>query len=226
MNIFGEINCFGICLKVSELAPAVGLIIVTSIALLAASFVIRKPKHRLFTFVSAQVAAFLAIISIFYLMKCDGMLSIYLYAVYAIVSTAVIFGSLRFYDRLMIKRLKAEPIGDLIGWIQEFTGRLANATVYYYDSAVPKAFAAGKSVFVSLGLLELLTDDELKAVLAHEAWHIRNNKRMPFLKQLAIMTFSSPGRGELEELADRFAQELAGRDALSSARRKLDKVFI
>jgi len=226
MNIFGEINCFGLCLKISELAPLVALLIVVSIALLAVSFMIRMPKHRLFTFVSAQVAAFLAIISTFYLMKCDGMLTIYLYSGYAVISTAVIFGALRFYDRLMIRRLNAKPIGDVIAWIQEFTGRLANTIVYYYDSAVRKAFAAGKSVFVSLGLLELLSDDELRAVLAHEAWHIRNNKRMPFLKQLAIMTFSSPGRGELEELADRFAQELAGSEALASARRKLDKVFI
>lgn len=226
MNIFGEINCFGLCLKVSELAPLVALLIVISIALLAASFMIRIPKHRLLTFVSAQVAAFLAIISTFYLMKCDGMLTIYLYFGYAVVSTTVIFGGLRFYDKLMIRRLKAKPIGNVLGWMQEFMDRLANATVYYYDSAVPKAFAAGKSIFVSLGLLELLSDDELRAVLAHEAWHIRNNKRMPYLKQLAIMTFSSPMKGEIEDLADRFAAEIAGSEALLSARRKVDKVFI
>lgn len=226
MNIFGEINCFGLCLKVSELAPLVALLIVISIALLAVSFMIRMPKHRLLTFVSAQVAAFLAIISTFYLMKCDGMLTIYLYSGYAVISTAVIFGALRFYDKLMIRRLKAKPIGNVLGWMQEFMDRLANATVYYYDSAVPKAFAAGKSIFVSLGLLELLSDDELRAVLAHEAWHIRNNKRMPYLKQLAIMTFSSPMKGEIEDLADRFAAEIAGSEALSSARRKVDKVFI
>lgn len=141
MNILGEINCFGLCLKLSELAPLVALLIVISIALLAASFMIRMPKHRLLTLVSAQ-------------------------------------------------------------------------------------FAAGKSIFVSLGLLELLNDDELKAVLAHEAWHIRNNGRTPYLKQLAIMTFSSPGREELEDLADHFAGEIAGSEALSSARSKVDKVFI
>jgi heat shock protein HtpX len=164
MNILGEINCFGLCLKLSELAPFVALLIVISIALLAASF--------------------------------------------------------------MIRRLNAKPIGNVIGWMQEFTDRLASATVYSYDSAVPGAFAAGKSIFVSLGLLELLSDDELKAVLAHEAWHIRNNGRTSYLKQLAIMTFSSPGREELEELADRFAAVIAGSEALSSAHRKVDKVFI
>jgi len=226
MNILGEINCFGLCLKVSELAPIVALLIVISISLLAVSFMIKMPKHRLLTFVSAQVAAFLAIITTFYLMKCDGMLSIYLYFGYAVISTTLIFGALRFYDRLMIKRLNAKPIGNVIGWMQEFTGKLANAKVYYYDSAVPRAFAAGKSIFVSLGLLEILSDDELKAVLAHEAWHIRNNTRTPYLKQLAVMTFSSPGGGELEELADRFSAEIAGSDALASARSKVDKVFI
>ncbi len=226
MNIFGEINCFGLCLELSGLAPIVALIIVISIALLAASLMIRMPKHRLLTFISAQAAAFFAIISTFYLMKCDNMLSFYLYFGYAGISSIIIFGILRFYDRVMIRHLNAKPIGNVIGWIQDFTEGLTNATVYYYDSAVPRAFAAGRSIFVSLGLLEMLTDDELKAVLSHEAWHIRNNKRTPYLKQLAIMTFSSPGTGELEELADLFAAEIAGSDALSSARRKIDKVFI
>ena len=120
MNIIGEINCFGLCLKLSENAPIVGLLIVSSLALLA----------------------------------------------------------------------------------------------------------AGRSIFVSLGLLEILNDNELKAVLAHEAWHIRNNSLTPFMKQLAVMTFSSHKRDELEELADIFAAEIAGSEALSSARCKVDKVFI
>lgn len=226
MNILGEINCFVICLELTKFVPFIALLIVISIALLAASFMIKMPEHRLLTFVSAQFAALLAIISTFYLMKCEGMLTIYIYCGYAVISTTIIFGALRFFDRLMIRRLNAKPIGNVIGWIQEFTGRLANATVYYYDSAIPRAFAAGKSIFVSLGLLELLSDDELKAVLAHEAWHVRNNGRTPYLKQLAVMTFSSPGRGELEKLADGFAEKIAGSDALSSARRKVDKVFI
>lgn len=226
MNIIGEINCFGLCLKISEHAPIVGLLIVTSLALIAAGLMIKMPKHRLSMFVSGQIAAFLAIIFTFYLMQCEGMLSIYLYFGYVLVSSAIIFGALRFYDRVMIKRLNAEPIENVLNWIQEFTDGLANATVYYYDSAVPRAFAAGRSIFVSMGLLEVLSDDELKAVLAHEAWHIRNNSRTPFLKQLAVMTFSSHKKDELEELADIFASEIAGSEALSSARRKVDKVFI
>lgn len=226
MNIIGEINCFGLCLRLSDFAPFVAFFLVISIALLAASFMTKEPKHRLLTFVSAQVAVILAIITTFYLMECEGMLTIYLYLGYAAVSGALMFGITRYYDRLMIRRLSAKPAGSIIGWVQRFVDSLASATVYYYDSAAPRAFAAGRSIFVSIGLLEVLDDDELRAVLAHEAWHIRNNSRMPYLRQLALMTFSSHKSSELENMADRFAAEIAGEEALSSARSKLDKVFI
>ena len=226
MNILGEINCFGLCLRLSDYAPFVVFFIVISIALLAASFMIKKPEHRLLTFVSAQIAVIVAIAAAFYLMECNGMLTIYLYLAYAAASSILIFGVLRFYDRLIIRRLNAKPAGTIMDWVQKFVDRLTTATVYYYDSAAPRAFAAGRSIFVSIGLLEILDDKELRAVLAHEAWHIRNNSRMPYLRQLALMTFSSHKNSELEYLADRFAAEIAGSEALSSARNKIDKVFI
>jgi Zn-dependent protease with chaperone function len=226
MNILGELHCFGFCLRSSEIASSVALLIVISIALLAASSIIRNPSHRLMTFIFAQLAVLFAIITTFYLMKCEKMLTIYIYLAYTGVSFTLIFGVLRFYDRLMIRRLDAKPAASLMKWTQEFVDRLTCATLYYYDSAVPRAFAAGRSIFVSLGLLELLNDDELKAVLAHEVWHIRNNSRTPYLKQLALMTFSSPKESEIEYLADVFAASIAGRKALSSARDKVDKVFI
>ncbi len=225
MNLLAEFNCIGQCLKISDLAPLVGLFVVISIALLAASLMVKKPKHRLMTFVSAQGMIVISIISIFALMKCSEMLSIYLYFTYAAVSSVLIFGALRFYDRVMIKRLDAKPVGVIINWVQDYVNRLTCATVYYYDSAVPKAFATGRSIFVSIGLLELLSDDELKAVLAHEAWHIRTNSKMPFLKQLSLMTFSLNKDSELEQMADDFAADIAGREPLMSARHKLDKVF-
>jgi heat shock protein HtpX len=223
MNLLGEINCFGTCLRLS--APIVALFVVTSIALLAASLMLRRPKQRLITFVSAQVAVLLAIAATFYLMECSYMLTFYLYLGYVVISTVLIFAVLRYYDRILVKRLDAKPAGSVINWMQEFVDRLTSAKVYYFDSAVPRAFASGKSIFVSIGLLELLNENELKAVLAHEAWHIRNNSRTPFLRQLAFMTFSSSG-SELEYMADCFAAEIAGDAALSSARSKVDKVFI
>jgi len=224
MNLLGEINCFGTCLKLS--APLVAFFIVISIALLATSLMLRNPKQRLTTFVSAQVAVLLAIAATFYLMECSEMLTYYLYLGYVIISTVLIFGVTRYYDRILVKRLDAKPAVSIIKWAQEFVDSLTQARLYYFDSAVPRAFAAGRSIFVSIGLLELLDRDELKAVLAHESWHIRNNSKTPYLRQLALMTFSPPKDSELESMADCFAAEVAGFAALSSARDKVDKVFI
>ena len=226
MNIIGELNCIGLCLSLSDFAPYIGLLVVISIALLAAKRMHAKPKQKLVTFISAQFAVLLAILATFYIMQCSEMLTIYLYFIYVVISTILIFGILRFYDRILIKRLDAKPITGIMEWGQEFVDRLTTASVYYYDSAVPKAFAAGRSIFVSVGLLEVLDDNELKAVLAHEAWHIRNNSRTPFLKQLSFMTFSYSSESELEDMADSFAVNIAGKEALASARNKLDKVFI
>lgn len=226
MKIIGELDCIGLCLSLSDFAPYIGLLIVISIALLAARRMRARPKQKLFTFVSAQIVALLAIILTFYIMQCSEMLTLYLYSIYVTISTILIFGVLRFYDRILVRRLDAKPVGSIMNWVQEFVDNLTSASVYYYDSAVPKAFAAGRSIFVSVGLLEVLDKDELKAVLAHEAWHIRNNSRTPFLKQLSLMTFSYSAEPELEEMADAFAANVAGSKALNSARYKVDKVFI
>src|SRR3990172_7216957 len=224
MNIFGEITCYGQCLRLW--APIVALTVIISIALIASSLILKNPKKRLQTFAFAQAAGLFSIAMTFYLMECSDMLSLYLYFAYVIISTALIFITLRHYDRLMIKRLEAKPAGSILRWTQEYVDVLTSARLYFFDSAVPKAFAAGRSIFISIGLLEILDDDELKAVLAHEAWHIRNNSRTPYLKQLALMTFSSPKGSEIEYLADSFAARIAGSEALSSARDKVDKVFI
>lgn len=226
MNLLGEFNCYGLCLKVSMLAPFVALLFLISISLLSASFMVKKPKQRLMTFISSQVAGLLTIIVTFYLMKCSEMLSLYFYFGYVAVSSVLIFALLRFYDKIMIRRLSAKPVDNIIIWVQGFVDQLTNATVYYYDSAAPRAFAAGRSIFVSIGLLEMLNKDELKAVLAHEAWHIRHNSRTLYLKKLAVMTFSSHESPELENMADRFAAEIAGIEALAGARNKVDKMFV
>lgn len=224
MNIFGEITCYGQCLRLW--APVVSLTVVMSIALLASSLILKNPKKRLQTFVFSQGASFFAIAMTFYIMDCSEMLSLYLYFAYVAISTILIFMTLRYYDRLIIKRLEAKPASSILKWTQEYVDMLTSARLYFFDSAVPKAFAAGRSIFISIGLLEILDDNELKAVLAHEAWHIRHNSRMPFLSRLALMAFSSTCEPELEDQADYFAAEIAGFEALSSARNKIDKVFI
>jgi heat shock protein HtpX len=225
MNIIlAELHCYGQCLR--SWAPFVALFVVISIALIAISLILSNPRKRLKIFVYAQSSGIFAIFLTYYLMDCSEMLSLYIYSAYLLVSTLMIFGVLRYYDLIMIRKLGAKPAVSILNWTQEFVGKLTSAKLYYFDSAIPRAFASGRSIFISIGLLEMLDDDELKAVLAHEAWHIRHNSRIPFMKQLALMAFSSSADPELECMADRFAAEIAGIETLLSARNKVDKVFI
>lgn len=58
-------------------------------------------------------------------------------------------------------------------------GNLPMPKVYIIDSKVPNAFATGRNpehgaVAVTTGIMELLTDDEIEGVLAHELTHIKH----------------------------------------------------
>lgn len=222
--IINDIHCYGQCLR--SWAPFVALFVVLSIALIAVSLILSNPRKQLKIFLFAQSSGILAVALTYYIMDCSEMLSLYLYSAYLLVSTLIIFSTLRYYDRIMIRKLEAKPAGSILNWTQDFVDMLTSAKLYYFESAIPRAFASGRSIFISVGLLEMLDDAELKAVLAHEAWHIRHNSGMPFMKQLALMAFSSAADPELELMADRFAAQIAGVEALSSARDKVDKVFI
>merc|ERR1719160_2423470 len=67
---------------------------------------------------------------------------------------------------------------DMVGAIHERSGLAGDAPkVYIIPSEEPNAFAAGTKasvVAVTTGLLDLLTPQELRAVLAHEIGHVRN----------------------------------------------------
>lgn len=221
--IIGDLHCYGQCLR--SWAPFVALFVVISISLITISLTFSNPRKKLKLFVLSQSLGILGITLTYYLMECSDMLSLYLYSAYLAFSTIIIFGTLRFYDRIIARKLGARPADGVLNWTQGFVDRLTSAKLYYFDSAIPRAFASGRSIFISIGLLEMLEDDELKAVLAHEAWHIRHNSRMPYMKQLALMAFSSSADSQLEWRADRFAAQIAGSKALLSARSKVDKVF-
>lgn len=116
------------------------------------------------------------------------------------------------------------PLTDIMDWPQKFVNTLAEeAKLYYYDSAIPRAFISGKAIFLSLGMLELMDDLELKAIIAHEVWHLRNKNKMPLLRQLSFMTFTkNHSKDEFETFADIFAEEIVSRNAVESARAKLN----
>ncbi|HWQ49951.1 MAG TPA: M48 family metalloprotease [Methanosarcina sp.] len=183
----------------------------------------RKPVIRILSIITAQLFMLSAIGTIISTMQCSQMLTIEIYSAYVVLSTLVIILLPRVYYRILIKKYNAKPIIDIMDWPQNFVNTLTEKSkVYYYDSAVPRAFASGKMIFLSIGMLELMNDLELKAILAHEVWHLRHNNQTPLLRQLSLMTFTKNlSEDELESLADIFAGEVVNRGAVESAREKL-----
>ena len=69
---------------------------------------------------------------------------------------------------------------------------------------------------------EIMDKAELKAILAHEVWHLRHNTRTPILRHLSMITFTrNCSESELENMADIFAADVVSRRAVESARAKM-----
>src|SRR6478609_8969546 len=95
-------------------------------------------------------------------------------------------GSYFFSDKLALKMSGAKPIEEseaprLYQIVRELTTRagLPMPRLYMIPQDQPNAFATGRSpkhsaVAVTRGITKLLSEDELRGVLAHELTHIRN----------------------------------------------------
>ena len=104
------------------------------------------------------------------------------------------------------------------------------AELFLIDKAKPIAFAMGKSVFVSVGMFEMLSTKELEAVLLHELSHVKSNSAWHkfstcFVRAFSpVAWFSSSTHVEGDErAADSFAVKIQGTEAfLKSAKEKVD----
>ncbi|MCQ1535741.1 M48 family metalloprotease [Methanosarcina sp. KYL-1] len=223
-SITEEIECYIACITDSSLLPLMGMNIFLALLLFTVYLKAKSSVFRIFSFIAAQLSMVFAIGMVASAMQCSQMLTIEIYTAYVLASSAIILLLPCVYYKALIKRYRARPITEVMDWPQHFVNILSKkAEVYYYDSAVPRAFASGKAVFLSMGMLELMDESELKAILAHEVWHIRHNNKTPILRQLSIMTFTrNRSEDELELLADIFAGEVVSKDAVESARAKLN----
>ncbi len=101
---------------------------------------------------------------------------------------AIVFvgGSYWFSDKIAVKAAGAVPVSEaeapqLYAIVRELTQRanLPMPSVYISPAAQPNAFATGRdpnhaAVAVTQGLLQVVDQDELRGVLAHELSHVRN----------------------------------------------------
>ena len=108
-------------------------------------------------------------------------------AIFAFVIAAVMnFSVYWFSDRIVLKMYRAQEVTEaeapgLHRMVRELVqrGRLPMPRVYIIQNDAPNAFATGRNpehaaVAVTTGIMRLLSEDELKGVVAHELSHIRH----------------------------------------------------
>jgi heat shock protein HtpX len=100
---------------------------------------------------------------------------------------AIVGASYWFSDRLAVRLARAKPVSaaeapELGRLVSELTSRsgMLMPRLYLSPAAQPNAFATGRdeahaALVVTRGLLALLPEDQLRAVLAHELSHVRNH---------------------------------------------------
>ena len=123
-----------------------------------------------------------------------------------IVAIAINFGTYWFSDKIVLKMYKAQPASKkefpklhaIVAKLAKLA-KIPKPAVYVLPQPAPNAFATGRdpkhaAVAVTVGLLELLTDREIEAVLAHELTHIQHRDTL-------IMTITATVAGVISYIA-------------------------
>lgn len=102
------------------------------------------------------------------------------------IAAVMNFGTYWFSDKLVLKMQGATPLDEakypqIRQMVHQITmiDNMPMPKLYYVDTPIPNAFATGRSqdhavVAVTAGIMEILDDKELYAVLAHEIGHVKN----------------------------------------------------
>lgn len=128
-------------------------------------------------------------------------------AIIAFIFASVLnIGSFWFSDKIVLSMYGAREVSrneaaELYDILQKLTSdaKMPMPKIFIMDQKVPNAFATGRdpehaAVCVSSGIMNLLTEDELKGVIAHELSHIRNRDTL-------IMTIAATVAGAIMMIA-------------------------
>src|ERR1700744_1104126 len=103
-----------------------------------------------------------------------------------VIAAAMNFFSYFYSDKLALRMYNGQPVTReqlprAYEVVERMTGRLGlpRPKIYVIPTDAPNAFATGRnpqhaSVAVTHGILQLLNDEELEGVLAHELGHVKN----------------------------------------------------
>ncbi|HEX7510047.1 MAG TPA: zinc metalloprotease HtpX [Chitinivibrionales bacterium] len=105
---------------------------------------------------------------------------------FLIIAAVMNFVSYWFSDKIVLMMYRAKQVDEdgaprLFAIVKRLAenANLPMPKVYIVENATPNAFATGRnpehaSVAATTGILNILTDDELEGVMAHELSHVRN----------------------------------------------------
>jgi heat shock protein HtpX len=108
-------------------------------------------------------------------------------AFFLVIALLINLGAYWFSDRIALAAARAKPVSEeedprLYEIVRDLTTRagLPMPKLYVIPQEQPNAFATGRNpkhsaVAVTAGIRKLLTEDELRGVLAHELGHVRNH---------------------------------------------------
>jgi heat shock protein HtpX len=134
-----------------------------------------------------------------------------------IVALGMNFFSYWFSDKLVLKMYNAQEVDETSApqfyrMVRELAGRadLPMPRVYLINEDAPNAFATGRNpenaaVAATTGILRVLSERELRGVMAHELAHVRH-------RDILISTISATMAGAISMLAN-FAMFFGGRDS-------------
>src|ERR1700691_3481762 len=142
-----------------------------------------KGRHIMNTFKTAFLLTALTLVLLFFGQVFGGQNGLILALVIAVVMN---FTAYFFSDKIALISAHAQPISreesPRLYAVMERLSAKANIPVpklYMIPEAAPNAFATGRnphhaSVAVTQGLMQLMDDEELEGVIAHELSHVRN----------------------------------------------------
>ena len=134
-----------------------------------------------------------------------------------VVALGMNFFSYWFSDKMVLKMYNAREVDEtsaprFYAMVRELAQRaqIPMPKVYLIDEAAPNAFATGRSpdhaaVAATTGIVNVLTDRELRGVMAHELAHVKH-------RDILISTISTTMAGAISMLAN-FAMFFGGRDS-------------
>lgn len=205
------LECFISCLIESSLI--IPVVIMIGLASIFLFHFIKKRKFESLLMSQTLITSIIAISLVS--MTCNMFNWLWIYLGIILIGSLLIF-----IIKILLDKDINESIIDSLSYIYEFE-REFNVPIKIIDSQRVKAFHYRRKIYLSIGLIERLDRDELKAVIAHEIYHLKYspNKIISSILAISSLTFK---RFNDEKSADRYAVDISGVDNFINALKKLN----